>query len=201
MELQPIIISAGLAIGVLIGFTGMGGGGALMTPFLILTRVRPSVAVGTDFPQMMFTKFFGTWQHHHWGSVNYRLVLPIISGSLQGAFLGVVLLVVLRDNLGVSMDVFLTGVLGGILTLVGIVLLFRLLLRRWLPHRLESWEGLSLDGKGSLLLTGLGVSVGLVMGITSVGYGTLLIVILTVLFRVFMRTIMGTNVPHSAIFT
>ncbi|MDA0987741.1 MAG: sulfite exporter TauE/SafE family protein [Chloroflexi bacterium] len=130
MELQPIIVSAGLVIGVLIGLTGMGGG-ALMTPFLILMGVRPSVAVGTDLFQMMFTKSFGAWQHHRQGTVNYRVVLPLIRGSLPGALLGVVLLVVLRDSFGIFMDVFLARLLGGVLTLVGVALLLRLLLRRW----------------------------------------------------------------------
>ena len=200
MELQPIIISAGLVIGVLIGLTGMGGG-ALMTPFLILMGVRPIVAVGTDLFQMMFTKSFGAWQHHRQGTVNYRLVWPLILGSLPGALLGVVLLVVLRDNFGVSMDLFLTRLLGGVLTLVGIALLLRLFLRRWYSRRLQSWEGLSLDRRGSLLLTGLGAAVGLLVGLTSVGSGTLFIVILTVLFRISMRTIVGTDVAHSAILT
>ena len=107
-----------------------------MTPFLILMGIRPSVAVGTDLFQMMFTKSFGAWQHHRQGTVNYRLVWPLIRGSLPGALLGVVLLMVLRDNFGVSMDVFLTRLLGGVLTLVGIALLLRLLLRRWFALRL-----------------------------------------------------------------
>ena len=53
-----------------------------MTPFLILMGVRPSVAVGTDLFQMMFTKSFGAWQHHRQGAVSYRVVLPLIMGSL-----------------------------------------------------------------------------------------------------------------------
>jgi len=51
------------------------------------------------------------------------------------------------------------------------------------------------------LLTGLGASVGLLVGLTSVGSGTLFIVILTLLFRISMRTIVGTDVAHSAILT
>ena len=172
-----------------------------MTPFLILMGIRPSVAVGTDLFQMMFTKSFGAWQHHRQGTVNYRVVWPLVRGSLPGALLGVALLVVLRDNLGISMDDFLTRLLGGVLTLVGIALLFRLLFRGWFSRRLQSWEGLNLDGRGTLLLTALGAAVGLLVGLTSVGSGTLFIVILSVLFRISMRTIVGTDVAHSAILT
>ena len=200
MEFQPIIISAGLAIGILIGLTGMGGG-ALMTPFLILLGVRPSLAVGTDLFQMMFTKSFGAWQHHRQGTVNYRLVLPLILGSLPGALLGVALLVILRDHVGISMDAFVTRLLGGVLTLVGIALLLRLFLLRRLSRRQGSWEGLSLDGRGKFLLTGMGALVGVLVGLTSVGSGTLFIVILTILFPISMRTIVGTDVAHSAILT
>ena len=187
-------------MGVLIGLTGMGGG-ALMTPFLILMGVRPSVAVGTDLFQMMFTKSFGAWQHHRQGTVNYRLVWVLIRGSLPGALLGVALLVLLRDQAGISMDVFVTRLLGGVLTLVGLALLLRLIVLRWFSRRRVSWEGLSLDGRGTLLLSGLGAVVGLLVGLTSVGSGTLFIVMLTVLFPISMRTIVGTDVAHSAILT
>ncbi|MDA0987742.1 MAG: sulfite exporter TauE/SafE family protein [Chloroflexi bacterium] len=54
---------------------------------------------------------------------------------------------------------------------------------------------------GAFLLTGLGAVVGLLVGLTSVGSGTLFIVILTALFRISMRTIVGTDVAHSAILT
>ena len=106
-------------MGLLVGLTGMGGG-ALMTPFLIFTGVRPTVAVGTDLFQMMFTKSFGAWQHHRQGSVNYRVVLPLIAGSLPGAMAGVVLLRVMEDSLGISADVFLTRLLGVVLTFAGV---------------------------------------------------------------------------------
>ena len=118
MELQPIIITAGLLMGLLVGLTGMGGG-ALMTPFLIFMGVRPTIAVGTDLFQMMFTKSFGAWQHHRQGSVNYRVVLPLIAGSLPGAMAGVVLLRVMEESLGIPADVFLTRLLGVVLTLRG----------------------------------------------------------------------------------
>ena len=200
MELQPIIISAGLVIGVLIGLTGMGGG-ALMTPFLIIMGVRPSVAVGTDLFQMMFTKSFGAWQHHRQGAVSYRVVLPLIMGSLPGALLGVVALKFLGDHSGVEIDVFLTRLLGGVLTLAGVFLTLRLLFRGWISHKMDSWGGLTPSGRGLFVLVGLGAVIGLLVGLTSVGSGTLFIVMLTTLMRMTMRNIVGTDVAHSALLT
>ena len=200
MEIQPIIVFAGLLIGVLVGLTGMGGG-ALMTPFLIIVGVRPSVAVGTDLFQMMFTKSFGAWQHHKQGSVDYRLVMWLAIGSLPGALAGVILLVVLRDHFDVSADALLTRLIGGVLILVGLALLLRLVLMRMFAHRQTYWEGGPLTGRRAIVIPALGAFVGLLVGLTSVGSGTLFIVMLTILFPMAMRTIVGTDVAHSAIIT
>ena len=172
-----------------------------MTPFLILVGVRPSVAVGTDLFQMMFTKSFGAWQHHKQGSVDYKLVMWLALGSLPGALAGVLLLVVLRDHFNVSTDVLLTRLLGGVLTIVGLALLFRLVLMRRFAHRQISWDGQSLKGRRAIAITALGAIVGMLVGLTSVGSGTLFIVMLTILFPMAMRTIVGTDVAHSAIIT
>ena len=200
MELQPLIISAGLLMGLLVGLTGMGGG-ALMTPFLIFIGVRPTVAVGTDLFQMMFTKSFGAWQHHRQGSVNYRVVLPLIVGSLPGAMAGVVLLRMMEDSFGISPDVFLTRMLGAVLTLAGVALFIRLFMSRWLWSRSQSWEEEAPRGGRFLMLSVVGAVLGLLVGLTSVGSGTLFIVMMVALLRMSMRHIVGTDVAHSALLT
>lgn len=58
-----------------------------------------------------------------------------------------------------------------------------------------------MKGRRALAISGLGAIVGLLVGLTSVGSGTLFIVILTMLFPMAMRTIVGTDVAHSAIIT
>ena len=172
-----------------------------MTPFLIIIGVRPSVAVGTDLFQMMFTKSFGAWQHHKQGSVDYKLVLWLAMGSLPGALAGVVLLVVLRDHFNVSTDLLLTRLLGGVLILVGLALALRLVLARRFAQSQAAWDGRQLRGRRAIVISVLGALVGLIVGLTSVGSGTLFIVMLTILFPMAMRTIVGTDVAHSAIIT
>ena len=200
MELQPLIISAGLIMGLLVGLTGMGGG-ALMTPFLIFTGVRPTIAVGTDLFQMMFTKSFGAWQHHRQGNVSYRVVVPLMIGSLPGAIAGVVLLRVMENSYGISADVFLTRLLGVVLTMVGVALFFRLFMRRWLSSRVQSWQDFAPTGGKLLVVSAIGAFVGLLVGLTSVGSGTLFIVLMVAMLRMSMRSIVGTDVAHSAILT
>ena len=187
-------------MGLLVGLTGMGGG-ALMTPFLIFTGVRPTVAVGTDLFQMMFTKSFGAWQHHRQGSVNYRVVFPLISGSLPGALAGVVLLRVLEDSFGVSADLILARLLGVVLTLAGAALFIRLFMRGWLSTRAQVDVSERPTGRRLVTLSALGAIIGLLVGLTSVGSGTLFIVMMVALLRMTMRHIVGTDVAHSAILT
>ena len=197
LEFQPLIALGGLVIGILIGMTGIGGG-ALMTPFLILMGVQPVVAVGTDLVQMTVTKLFGGWQHHRQGTVDYRLVLFLALGSVPGALAGVGLLVFLRDIEGVSIDALVTRVLGAMLILVALVLLLRA--RFVASGRWQVGNGNArLSARRKLLLPLLGGAIGLLVGVSSVGGGTLFIVALTLLFHMKMAKVVGTDVVHAAV--
>ena len=112
-----------------------------------------------------------------------------------------VALKLLGDHSGVEIDVFLTRLLGGVLTLAGVS-----------PHPPSALQrvDLSEDGlvgrvdpkrQGLLVLSGLGAVIGALVGLTSVGSGTLFIVMLTTLMRMTMRNVVGTDVAQSAILT
>ena len=197
MEFQPLIALGGLVIGIMVGLTGMGGG-ALMTPFLILMGVRPVVAVGTDLVQMTVTKFFGGWQHHRQQTVDHRLVFFLALGSVPGALAGVGLLVLLRDAAGVSIDTLVTRLLGATLLLVALVLLLRMRYGSFLQQQDGNGQ-VHLSPRQKLLLPLLGGGIGLLVGITSVGSGTLFLVALTLMFRMRMIKVVGTDVFHAAI--
>ena len=68
-------------------------------------------------------------------------------------------------------------------------------------QRMDSWGGLAPSGRGLLVLVGLGAVIGALVGLTSVGSGTLFIVMMTTLMRMTMRNVVGTDVAHSAILT
>ena len=138
---------------------------------------------------------------HKQGSVNYRVVLPLVAGSLPGAMAGVVLLRVMEDSFGISADVFLTRMLGAVLTLAGVALFVRLFMSRWLWKRAQPWEDEAPRGGKFLMLSAVGALLGLLVGLTSVGSGTLFIVMMVALLRMSMRHIVGTDVAHSALLT
>src|SRR5215216_2396557 len=87
-----IVALAGLFVGFVVGLTGMGGG-ALMTPILVLLfKVEPLAAVSSDIVASMIMKPIGGSVHFRRGSVNKELVKWLVMGSIPSAFLGVVLL-------------------------------------------------------------------------------------------------------------
>src|SRR5690242_20091196 len=89
---------AGLGVGIIVGLTGMGGG-ALMTPILVLVfGVPPVAAVSSDLAASAVMKPFGGFVHARHGTVNWRLVLWLCVGSVPSAFCGVLLLRGLGDD-------------------------------------------------------------------------------------------------------
>src|SRR5919199_6422915 len=83
---------AGLGVGLVVGLTGMGGG-ALMTPILVLFfGVPPVAAVSSDLAASAVMKPFGGFVHARRGTVNWRMVAWLCAGSGPRAFPGVLLL-------------------------------------------------------------------------------------------------------------
>ncbi|HEY5273512.1 MAG TPA: sulfite exporter TauE/SafE family protein, partial [Acidimicrobiales bacterium] len=90
--MNPYIVLGSAVIGFLVGMTGAGGG-ALMTPMLILLfGVKPSTAISSDLVAAVVMRPFGAAVHLHKGTVNLRLVGWMVTGSVPMAFLGAYLL-------------------------------------------------------------------------------------------------------------
>src|SRR5437764_14868685 len=80
---------AGLIVGIVVGLTGMGGG-ALMTPILVLIfNIQPLAAVSSDLVASFFMKPIGAFVHIRRGTVNWTLVRWLATGSVPAAFAGV----------------------------------------------------------------------------------------------------------------
>src|SRR2546421_6704310 len=129
--MDPVIVVFGLAIGVLVGMTGMGGG-SLMTPLLILIfNVQPVTAIGTDIFYSAITKTVGSWRHLKMRTVNRGLVFWMAVGSVPAAILGVFLIGLLKSSVGEDrLDSIVYALLGGTLLMVGIITLARALILR-----------------------------------------------------------------------
>jgi hypothetical protein len=173
---DPTLALAGLGVGIVVGLTGMGGG-ALMTPILVLFfGVPPVAAVSSDLAASAVMKPFGGWVHARRGTVNWRLVRWLCAGSIPTAFLGVLLLRLLGDDAAVQ---------HAIKVALGVALLLAaggLLLKAWAGRR-RGARGpggpITVRPVPTLLL---GAAGGLIVGLTSVGSGSLIIVALLALY-------------------
>jgi uncharacterized protein len=184
----------GLFVGVLIGLTGMGGG-ALMTPALILFKLaRPTLAVGTDLVWNALTKGVGSIVHIKQQTVDTRIVKRLAIGSIPGALCGIALLAVLRHHGIKSEDHLVVMVLGTALIGVGLSLFFRTIFGSSLP--VPGTEGLS---KGPVWLTSvLGFIVGFLVSITSVGSGSVIVASLVFIYPTTpLKRLVGSDVFHA----
>jgi uncharacterized membrane protein YfcA len=162
---------AGLGVGIIVGLTGMGGG-ALMTPILVLLfHVNPVAAISSDLAASAVMKPFGGAVHARRGTVNWKLVGWLCAGSVPSAFLGVLLLRLLGDDASVQHTVKLA--LGAALLLaVG-----GMLLKAWTSRRNGDGPPAEIVVRPLPTLL-IGIMGGLVVGLTSVGSGSLIIVAL-----------------------
>lgn len=187
--MDPLLVLFGLGVGVLVGATGMGGG-SLMTPLLILLfGIKPVVAVGTDLAYAAITKTVGGWRHLRAGTVHTPLSLWLAIGSCPGALLGVGILEWL--DLG---DILLVLVAASLL-LTGSLVLLRALI--WSGEGERDHIDMSRRHKVAAIV--LGFTVGVCLGITSAGSGTLIAIGLILAFRLSPRRVVGTDVAHAAI--
>lgn len=170
MNLTLTLASAG--IGVLVGLTGAGGG-ALMTPMLILLfNVTPGAAISSDLVAALFMRPLGGIVHWRRGTVHVELVRWLALGSIPAAFTGAYLLHAIGAGKGATTAV--EEALGAALLLGAAGMIVRQTIRRRNPA-LDATAVLELRRGPTVAIGALG---GLVVGATSVGAGSLMIVLL-----------------------
>lgn len=184
IDIDPGLIVGGLLVGFIVGLTGMGGG-ALMTPMLIFVfRIDPLVAVSSDIVASLFMKPAGAIVHLRRRTVNLQLVLWLCIGSVPAAFCGVFLIRALP--FGDSLDEALQIVLGVALLLAATMLVVRATLGM-VQHRRALGEGPARPSNAEVVVRKvptvlLGAVAGLLVGMTSVGSGSIIIVALLMLY-------------------
>jgi uncharacterized membrane protein YfcA len=184
---DPSVAAAGLLVGVVVGLTGMGGG-ALMTPVLIMFfGVPPLAAVSSDVVASFFMKPIGGLVHLRRGTVHLGLVRWLCVGSVPGAFCGVLALRVLGAG-GRLTEVLLT-VMGGVLVLASVGMVAKAYLhlrarqhRRRAGRPAEPEQPITTVPVRPVATALVGAGGGLVVGMTSVGAGSLMIVALLLLY-------------------
>ena len=196
---------SGFAVGILVGITGVGGG-SLMTPLLVfLFGFKPSVAVGTDLLFAAITKTNGVWVHHSkHGSVDWQIVRWLAAGSLPAA-IGTLYVIQQLMSVGKETTGIITFTLGVALLLTALSLLVRSILLRKREVIAPIDDKLSTaanTGRFEDLQMPATVFIGIVLGIlvtlSSVGAGALGTVALVFLFpRMSTLKIVGTDLAHA----
>jgi uncharacterized membrane protein YfcA len=184
----------GFVVGLLVGLTGMGGG-ALMTPALILLGLaRPAIAVGTDLVWGTLTKAVGAFVHCRQKTVDFTIVKRLAIGSIAGALAGLALLARLHKHGAEAMDRVIVRMLAIALMCVALSLFVRAVR----GSRINTGADL-LHEKGPAWLTSvLGAVIGFLVSLTSVGSGSLIVACLVVLYPCIpMRRIVGSDIVHA----
>jgi uncharacterized protein len=180
VHIDPLVALAGLIVGFAVGLTGMGGG-ALMTPVLVLIfGVQPLAAVSSDLVASLLMKPLGALVHVGKRTVRWPLVRWLSVGSVPGAFLGVTFLKLLGRGTTVQNVVQLA--LGSVLLLSVSALTVKWLID-WFGR--GSRPDLVVEEPFAVrpLATALvGLVVGFIVGITATGSGTLIIVALLFIY-------------------
>ncbi|HEY8676594.1 MAG TPA: sulfite exporter TauE/SafE family protein [Candidatus Dormibacteraeota bacterium] len=198
MHLDLSLALAGLLVGFVVGLTGMGGG-ALMTPILVVVfNIQPLAAVSSDLVASFFMRPVGALVHLRQGTVNRGLVKWLVLGSVPSAFAGVLILRAIGTGRHVQDVVQI--VLGiALLVAAGAIVLKALmnLRQRARGEHLTVTDPFAITVRPlrTVLIGALG---GLVVGMTSVGSGSLIIVLLLFLYpKIRASQLVGTDLVQA----
>ena len=188
MHLDLILVLASAVVGLLVGLTGVGGG-ALMTPMLVLFfGVAPTSAITSDLVAALFMRPAGVLVHWRRGSVNTALVTYLCYGSVPAALAGTYVMHLMGD--GAATEHRLAATLGGALVLGALAMGAR----TWRtpgvvagPARLRPLTTVALGAVG-----------GFMVGLTSIGAGSLIVMLLAVAYPMLAgNELVGTDLAQS----
>lgn len=197
MAIDWMLVLAGALVGLMVGLTGMGGG-ALLTPILVLVfRMSPLAAVSSDLVTSLVMKPFGAAVHARHGTINWRLLGWLSLGSVPAAFVGSVAIGLLgRGPWASDVQAFLKVLIAVTLA----VSVASTILRLWLDRRSGTTSG---DTDEPLavrpgITVVIGVLGGLAVGFTSVGAGSLVIAMLLLAYPgLSARRLVGTDIAQA----
>jgi len=194
VHIDPYIVLGSAVVGFLVGMTGAGGG-ALMTPMLILLfGVTPSAAISSDLVAAVVMRPFGAAVHLRKRTVNGALVGWMVIGSVPMAFLGAYLLHVMTHAKTAQTNI--ETVLGAALLVGAAAMVLR--------YALDRRTGSSRTGAVNevqahpLRTVAIGMVGGLIVGMTSVGSGSLMIILLLFLYPMLgANQLVGTDLTQA----
>lgn len=185
-------IFAGFVVGFLVGLTGVGGG-SLMTPILLLFfHIKPAVAVGTDLLFASVTKSVGIFAHGKLGNIDWKMVTLLGLGSVPASIATIFLLrtIDVESGSAIASIKFWLGV-ALIITSIAVLLREKLMSLvakgQWIPEQYVP-----------TLTVLLGIILGSLVTLTSVGAGALGVTALIMLYpKEKITTIVGSDIAHA----
>ena len=194
MELIALKILIGLVVGTLIGLTGLGGG-VLLLPILIFgLRVPAIIAVGSDALFNFITKIPSSSVHLKKGTVRRKVVVALGVGSVPGSILGVHFLQHLRVVYGAGVNDFIKAAVGILLILVSTLLLLQRRIEEGVANRPP-------NTKSFLGMVVIGLGAGFLVGMTSVGSGSIVMMLLLLFYSYPPKIMVGTDIVHAVLLT
>jgi uncharacterized membrane protein YfcA len=194
MPVIAVKIVVGFVVGTLIGLTGVGGG-VLLLPILIFgLRVPPIVAVGSDALFNFFTKIPASLLHVKKGTVRFSVVAALACGSVPGSIGGLALLQHLRHLYGTGVNDFIKSAVGLLLILIPLLLIFQTRIE-------DSVTGRSPAAQSLVGISVIGLVAGFLVGMTSVGSGSIIMMLLLLFYSFPPKVNVGTDIVHAVILT
>ena len=185
--------ASGLAVGLLVGFTGVGGG-SLMTPLLVLLfGIHPATAVGTDLLYAGITKSSGTVVHGWNKTVDWAITARLATGSVPATVITLLILSHLGQR-NPAVSHMITTTLGFALLLTAATLLGR----RWLLKALAGAMSRLTTAQTTGLTILLGAILGVLVSVSSVGAGAIGVTALILLYPTLPTVrIVGSDIAHA----
>jgi uncharacterized membrane protein YfcA len=187
-------ILVGFVVGILIGMTGVGGGVLLLPVLIFGLRVPPIVAVGSDALFNFFTKIPASLMHLNRGTVRRKVVIALSLGSIPGSIGGVNLLMHIRHVYGDGVNNFIKTAVGVLLIIVPILLLLQKRIEDHIANRPPTMKGFA----GMVVI---GVVAGFLVGMTSVGSGSIIMMLLLLFYSFPPKVNVGTDIVHAVVLT
>jgi len=192
---------ASFFVGIVVGLTGVGGA-TLITPLLIFVfHIPASIAIGSDVMSATLMKVIGGMKHYRQHTVNLQIVRWLLTGSVPGSILGIFLLYLAKIFKVQNLDSILIRTVGIVMLLVASLALLRLALKFFAPKwKLPKQPRIDLSTQaGKNQTIAIAAVLGCILGLTSVGSGSLFALVLIVLFRMNPHKLVGTDIVHAAI--
>lgn len=173
-----------------------------MTPFLLSIGIPAPTAVGTDLVYATVTKLTGSVQHYRQRSVNLQVALFLGLGSIPASLLGVLTLEYIeRSYDAATVRSLMITIIATTLVLVGASLIFGSFLPENPNRRSKStWDGESSMSLRRRIFTVLfGATGGYLVGLTSIGSGSIMAIILLLLYPLAPAVVVGTDIAHATV--